>query len=266
MRPGRAHRGVRDEVPLYTTQSANQVRHLLRDSGATVLFVAGSKQSTAAAARHGCPTLRHVVVIDQADNVAPGQPASPATGDLTLSELEEIGAGSGAAVEVDARLARLTRSDLASVIYTAGPEGAPLGAMITHGNVLSQIDAFDDRFTLLAGDRSLCFLPLAHAYERVWTYVVLSHGVEHVYVDDPRESARMIRTVRPHAFVSTPRLYEKIHATVQAEVCRRWGPDVYEWAVRSPPSAAGTVGRPPARPVAGGAPGACRHRGSEPGP
>ncbi len=48
-----------------------------------------------------------------------------------------------------------------------------------------QVDALNRFFTIGPGDVSLCFLPLSHALERAWTYMVLANGCLNTYVSDP---------------------------------------------------------------------------------
>ena len=86
--------------------------------------------------------------------------------------------------------------------------------MLTHANFFHQFRAVDERFTVGDADRSICFLPLSHTYERLWSYYVFRCGAGNDYLADPKDVVEYMPEVRPTAMVSVPRLYEKICAAV----------------------------------------------------
>ena len=104
--------------------------------------------------------------------------------------------------------------DLATIIYTSGTTGEPKGAMLTHANLYHQFMALDGEFNVGPGDRSLCFLPLSHVYERVWSYYVYRVGAENNYLSNPKAVIDTIQEIKPTVMVSVPRLYEKVYAAV----------------------------------------------------
>src|SRR5215216_5943026 len=120
-------------VPIYTTQAPDQVRYILEDSGARVLFVSGRKVY-----RHARPgvepvgTLERVVFFDT-------DAAEGSEGALSLFELEQTGAELDAAgPEVFSRaLSAVGAEDLATIIYTSGTTGEPKGVMLTHGSFVA---------------------------------------------------------------------------------------------------------------------------------
>ena len=90
--------------------------------------------------------------------------------------------------------------------------------MLTHANFAHQIDAIDTFFDVGPEDRSLCFLPLSHVYERTWSYFILSQGAQNYYLSSPREVVDYLPEVKPTAMVSVPRLYEKVYGGVMSNV------------------------------------------------
>jgi long-chain acyl-CoA synthetase len=119
---------------------------------------------------------------------------------------------------VDARLAAASGDDLATLVYTSGTTGEPKGVMLSHRGFTHQVDALNRFFTLGPGDVSLCFLPLSHALERAWTYMVLANGCLNTYVPDPRTVADQLVLAKPSLLVSVPRLYEKVFNTAKEKV------------------------------------------------
>jgi len=105
--------------------------------------------------------------------------------------------------------------------------------VLTHANFFNQFRAIDERFRLGEADRSLCFLPLSHAYERTWSYYVFRAGASNSYLADPKDVVTSMPEVRPTAMVSVPRLYEKICAAVLARIDRASAPRraLFHWAM-----------------------------------
>lgn len=196
-------------VPIYPTSTVEQVAHILADSGCRIAFVSGAAEwAKVDAVRSGLPALERVVIFDDLDDPDGADAARLA---------DELSAG-GPVEPVDERLAVASADDLATIIYTSGTTGQPKGVMLTHRGFTYQVDVLGQYFTITDTDSSLCFLPLSHALERAWTYVVLSNGALNTYVPDPRSIAEAMVRARPNLLVSVPRLYEKVHAAAADKV------------------------------------------------
>ncbi len=189
-------------VPLYPTSTPDQVRHIMGDSGAKLAFVAGQAELDKLA-EAGLDELA-VVSFDELDDAVP------------LSA--ELAAAPSDFAEVDARLEKASSGDLATIIYTSGTTGEPKGVMLTHGGFTHQVAVLNRYFTITPQDSSLCFLPLSHALERAWSYVVLAGGCLNTYVPDPRTVAEMLVAAKPTLLASVPRLFEKVYITAQEKV------------------------------------------------
>ena len=88
------------------------------------------------------------------------------------------------------RAAAARLDDVATIIYTSGTTGDPKGVVLSFENLVVQFEAIDRDFSVTERDRSLCFLPLSHAYERAWTFYILSKGAQNFYLDDPEAHPR----------------------------------------------------------------------------
>ncbi len=193
-------------VPLYATSTPDQARHILRDSGARVAFVAGPAEvAKLAGIRADLPELERVVAF------------APVPDEGVAALADELAEG-GDEDAVDGRLAAASPDDLATIIYTSGTTGEPKGVMLAHRGFTHQVDVLNRYFALADTDVSLCFLPLSHALERAWTYMVLSNGALNTYVPDPRTVAEAMVRVRPNLMVSVPRLYEKVFLAAKDKV------------------------------------------------
>jgi Long-chain acyl-CoA synthetases (AMP-forming) len=189
-------------VPLYPTSTPDQVQHIISDSGAKLAFVSGQAELDKLT-EAGLAELP-VVSFDELDDA------------VTLSA--ELAAAPSDEAAVDARLAAAHADDLATIIYTSGTTGEPKGVMLTHRGFTHQVAVLNRYFTITPNDSSLCFLPLSHALERAWTYLVLADGCLNTYVPDPRTVAEMLVAAKPNLLVSVPRLYEKVYLTAQEKV------------------------------------------------
>lgn len=207
-------------VPLYATSTAEQVRHILADSGCRLAFVAGAKeQQLVESVRSELPHLESVIIL------------APTPDALTLDD--EVAAAPADTSEVDARIAAASGEDLATIVYTSGTTGEPKGVMLTHRGFTHQVRALNQFFRMGPGDVSLCFLPLSHALERAWTYTVLADGCLNTYVPNPREVAEQLVLAQPNLLTSVPRLYEKVYNAAHEKVAdSRLKQKIMNWALK----------------------------------
>src|SRR3954471_24893685 len=216
-------------VPIYTTQAPDQVRYILEDSGARVLFVSGRKVF-----RHARPgvepveTLERVVFFDT-------DAASGVDGALTLFELGQTGAQlDEAEPEVFSRaLNAVGPEDLATIIYTSGTTGEPKGVMLTHGTFVSNVLAISSSLPILSTDVALSVLPLSHIFERVVFYVFCWNGVSVAYAPSFDVVGEYLREVRPTIMTAVPRLFEKVfHKIVKKGTAEGgWKSNLFNWSL-----------------------------------
>ncbi|MGE4426673.1 MAG: long-chain fatty acid--CoA ligase, partial [Solirubrobacteraceae bacterium] len=200
-------------VGVYPTCPANEVEYLLAHSATTVLIAEDEEQlDKALAVRERLPVLRTIVVID---------PRNVDTSDaslMTWGELEERGAA-GTVRELEDRVSALDPEAPATIVYTSGTTGPPKGALLNHRNLRAAGDAFARVFPAGPRDEILSYLPLCHVAERV---VSLISALESAYVVNFGEGGEAfsqdLREVQPTFFVGVPRVWEKMHATVDVRM------------------------------------------------
>lgn len=210
-------------VPIYATNTAEQAEHIVRDSGAIVAFVGTSEHyEKIARVRGKFGPLQRVVAFDAGIAL-----------DLIDSCSLSVPLAHPHSPRVAERLAAARVDDVATLIYTSGTTGDPKGVVLTHQNMVTQFEALDTFFNVCRTDRSLCFLPLSHAYERAWSFYVLYKGAQNYYLDDPKLVVDVLREVRPTCMVSVPRLYEKIYSTARHKISQGSGTKrkLFEWAI-----------------------------------
>ena len=111
-----------------------------------------------------------------------------------------------------------TPDTMATVIYTSGTTGPPKGVMITHRNVTWTAEGL---LRLLGVDpvgfRAVSYLPMAHIAERMSThYLACIGGYTVTCCPEPGQVAAYASQVHPQIMFGVPRVWEKMHAGVQA--------------------------------------------------
>jgi long-chain acyl-CoA synthetase len=100
-------------------------------------------------------------------------------------------------------------------MYTSGTTGNPKGVMLTHGNLLSNVEAVLASEPAHPDDVELCWLPFSHIYARtVDHYRTLAAGILLALAESPDTLVRDLAEVQPTHMNSVPRFYEKVLAAV----------------------------------------------------
>ncbi len=104
--------------------------------------------------------------------------------------------------------------DIAAIIYTSGTTSKPKGVMLSHYNLVKQVDVCYSIFPMTKDEVCLSVLPLSHTYEcSLGMIYPFSVGGQAVYLDRaPTASVLMpaLKTVRPTVMLIVPLLIEKI--------------------------------------------------------
>ncbi|MFF5226307.1 AMP-dependent synthetase/ligase [Dactylosporangium sp. NPDC000521] len=198
-------------VGLYPTNPPDEVRHMLADSGARILFAEDQEQvDKALEVFDDCPDLEWIVYLEPRGIRGRYQhPKLIGWSDLLASHegSEEI--------ELESQ-----EHDVATLIYTSGTTGRPKGAMLTVANV-----DFAIRVLVEGGgftdpppgphDLSLSYLPLCHVAERVFTvWFNAAAGVTVHFGESIATVQADLREVQPTILFGVPRIWEKMMAGV----------------------------------------------------
>jgi long-chain acyl-CoA synthetase len=212
-------------VPIYSTQTPDQTSFILNDSGSRVIAVSTKHQLEKALSIHRHTPVERILVMDAVEtahavHIQPLMIRGPIDVDP----------------EFDASSQAIMPEDLANIIYTSGTTGPPKGAMLTHGNMASNIACSMEAFGFGTREEvSISFLPLSHVTARHVDFALLFRGVILAYCPDISQLAQTLDEIKPHIFVAVPRVYEKIRQQVILKAKGFPKERVYRWAV--------TVGR-----------------------
>ena len=114
------------------------------------------------------------------------------------------------------RMDNVKPTDLATLIYTSGTTGNPKGVMLSHENLLSDVNSSEYSFPVKAYDKALSFLPACHAYERVFQYVYIKMGLPIYFAQSMDTIGQDMKEVQPHIFSAVPRVLEKVYDKIMA--------------------------------------------------
>jgi long-chain acyl-CoA synthetase len=208
-------------VPIYATLTEEQTAYILRDAGARVVFVSSKKQFQKVSDKRDSTSIERIAVMDDLES----------EGAASMSQLRKNGPPQRDASFDEFALSIATPSDLATIIYTSGTTGTPKGAMLTHGNIASNISCSLNSFDIGPSDTSISFLPLSHITARHLDLALLYRGATLAYVPFIEQLPKALLEVRPTLVVAVPRVYEKVYA--RADLGAKTFPKnlIYRWAL-----------------------------------
>jgi len=125
-------------VPINNFLKADEVNYVLEDAGIDVL-------------------------VTDAELAAHFPAFAAARPGLRLFKVEDCGAAD-ATNRLDSCIVSRSESDLAVIIYTSGTTGHPKGAMLSHGNLLHNVESCRIVLETVDADRFAVLLPLFHSY------------------------------------------------------------------------------------------------------
>jgi long-chain acyl-CoA synthetase len=200
-------------VPIYPTLPAAQIAPLLIDSGARAVFVSGADQvAKIREIRRGCPALEYVITIDTPMQAEPGHMSFEQAVEKGRPTLEMSPA------LFEQRAKRVRPEDVATIIYTSGTTGEPKGAMLTHGNFVSNVVGSLKQVPITGTGTALSFLPLSHVFERMLDYSYMHQTSSIAYAESIEKLRDNFQEVNPSCFGAVPRVYEKLHARIRDKV------------------------------------------------
>lgn len=225
-------------VPIYFREAPERIVYILEDAAARAIVVAGEEQlRKLMAVRDRVPRIERIIVAGLSGSaferlVAPSAPAGAA--EVLDYEPRVAAAGPAEIEEYRRRVAGIAPDQLATMIYTSGTTGEPKGVMLTHTNLVSNaLESFRD-LEYGPGDLGLCFLPLAHVYERTVDYGYLFAGIPIAYLERMEQVQAALLDVRPTVMAAVPRFFEKFYANILAtgHKATGWKRALFDWAIR----------------------------------
>lgn len=193
-------------VPLYTTWTSDCILELLKRSKAKGCFF--SDENLLAKVYPYISELKDLKILITKEKVNEKF--------LSFEELKE--AGKNCKDDFRERILMIKPENIATIIFTSGTTGIPKGVVLSHNNIVSNIEECVKLFDIGPKDLALSFLPLSHILERMVTYSYLKAGASIAYAHSIEKLQEDLINVKPTIFTSVPRFYEKIMEKILAKV------------------------------------------------
>lgn len=179
-------------VPVNHMLKRDETAYILKDSESRILITSHAYEEMAKELSCMLQTLEKVLFIQsQGTKNKPEAPDSSFQNDKKRSEL--------------------SREDLAIFLYTSGTTGHPKAAMLTHGNLLSNIESSSQAIRITKKDTVVCFLPLFHSFAAtVCMLMPLANGASCLLLKSAKPIKKLIRSIRIHRatiLVGIPSIY-----------------------------------------------------------
>ena len=198
-------------VSVYPTLIPSQIEYIINDSNSKVIFVENQEQlDKIKEIWENCPQLTHAIVLDNSDS-------SDDSRIFNFMQFLDIGTEfEKSSSNTFENLINIAKSeDLLTLIYTSGTTGNPKGVMLTHANMIGNIDGITKHIDYKDDDSLLSFLPLSHSFERMCGhFTAFAVGAKVYYAESIEKVPENLKEVQPTMVTSVPRLYEKIYSKI----------------------------------------------------
>jgi long-chain acyl-CoA synthetase len=215
-------------VPLYTTLTPEQTAFVLNDAGCRLIFLSSNQQLHKVLSILPQTAIERIVVMDELEftgDIAPFANKCAGMHRIVLEGRDALGS------ELESRARSTQPDDLATIVYTSGTTGTSRGAMLTHGNMASNLRCSLLGFDMHSGLVSISFLPLCHITARHVDFSMIYHGVTLAYCPFIEQLPQALQEVRPQVFVAVPRVYEKIYAQALHQAAGFPKRAIFHWAL-----------------------------------
>jgi long-chain acyl-CoA synthetase len=216
-------------IPIYPTYPPDLIQYIVNDAGVKTLFVEDPGQLAKVLEVQGkMDGLEQIVVIQ-------GYQGDPSSQIMTWDGLRRLGRDNLERLKRDlaGRVAEVRPEDIATIVYTSGTTGPPKGVVQTHGNHLATLESAARMSGITEGDTHLLFLPLAHSFARLESFIGVHRGLITAFAENIDKLRDNLPEVRPHFICSVPRVFEKVYAGViaKAEGGSALKRKIFRWAV-----------------------------------
>jgi long-chain acyl-CoA synthetase len=194
-------------VPVYPSNLADEVQFVVDHSGGRVVFAENAEQVDKLIDKRD--ELGNVVKVVQWS----GAKKTPDEWVITLDEFLALGREVSDA-QLRERGSTLAPESILTIIYTSGTTGRPKGVVLTHANMLYEVQAITGVDVVRQDDIQLLFLPMAHVFAKVLEVSWLGTGHTLAFAESMNTIRDNLSEVRPTLMAAVPRVFEKFYGAV----------------------------------------------------
>jgi long-chain acyl-CoA synthetase len=206
----------RTAVPLDTAFQADQVKKLLINSGASLLFCDVKHLPVAGQAINGLDVGLVMTSAAAEQNATPTNAGTP----HVASDLDSMFAAGPAGFQPVVP----NEDDLAALLYTSGTTADPKGVMLTHANLLGEANSVLTVIKIDSSDALLGILPMFHVLAQMANlFLPLFNGARVVYLEtlNTTELLRALQERSITTFCVVPQFFYLIHERIFKELNKR---------------------------------------------
>ena len=182
--------------PMYESQLESDWDYIVRDSGARILLVSTNAIFEKVKSWPGqIPTLEHVFSM-----------AVPEEDSSSFAAVEALGRKNPSPpVQIDPEW-------VCGFIYTSGTTGKPKGVLLTHNNIVSNINGVGSLFPIDHSDISVSFLPWAHSFGQTCElHWLITRGAATAIAESVEKLVDNFAEIRPTVLLAVPRIFNRIY-------------------------------------------------------
>ncbi|KAH8820477.1 hypothetical protein F5884DRAFT_50589 [Xylogone sp. PMI_703] len=215
-------------VSLYDTLGPDTTEYIINHASLKCVITSLSHIPTLLKLAPRLPNLKLIISLDPLDA---GERPGNSKADLLnamgaavgisihdIKEVESLGAASGLPMNPS------RAEDILTINYTSGTTGNPKGVVLSHANAVAGLTAAQVVTNTAPSDVLISYLPLAHIYQRVAEHAALASGASIGYFrGDILALVEDMKVLKPTAFNSVPRLYNRFGSALRAATINATG-------------------------------------------
>lgn len=188
-------------IPLDARAPLDNNKFILSFSSVKAIIVSGSYYTDIQSVAHELKDLRHIIPMDNIEDIC---------GRYT----------SGAGME------NIDPDSLLEILFTSGTTGDPKGVMLSHRNIMSNVDDIHRTINYNSRDRAFSILPVHHSYECTGGLIATYGSGMSVFYGrglKPRELLQDLKLAKPTIWLSAPLILEKLYLRIHKEATGQTG-------------------------------------------
>jgi long-chain acyl-CoA synthetase len=219
------------DVPIYPSLTAESFEFILNNSESKAVIVSNKLQlNKILKIIDKCRYLKFIVVLNEKDIIVDNKQLH------SFKEVQDTGVifKANHFNFFSDSIKAIKDTDYCTIIYTSGTTGEPKGVLLTHKNILSNVNSALETFPINQNDVFLSFLPLCHIFERMaGYYTAFSSGGTIYYAESIESVAQNMVEVHPTIITTVPRLFERIYSklirNIESQPASRQ--KIFYWAI-----------------------------------